>query len=480
MAKKGKKSASKTSSRKILVFFLLLSILIILGIYLYFVHSYWDKFIDNTKVAGYDVSRMTLAEAENFFANKSSDYHIDISFRMDETETIDSSDIDFKYNSDSGLTRAITDQNPFAWPVTLFKGSQYDLESTFSEEKLKKKLKSFKEFDKKNMIAPVDAYAKWDESDFVIEPEVMGTKFSVKDAISAVSDAIHGVKTSIDLEEFYENPEIYSDDKSLNDQVPQLNELIPNAVTYEFPDGSTKTLDGTVLIDWLDKSGDTYTKDEEKWNEHITEYVKELGASTDTIGVPHKFHTNMDTDIEVRATGYYGWRISQEAEAKQLAEDLASGENVSRIPVYSMTEAASPDNNNGFGKDYIEIDLTRQHLWVYQKGKVAFETDVVSGKDTPERRTPDGTFMTYDKQKDKVLRGDVQPDGSYGYESHVNFWIRLTNTGVGLHDATWRSNFGGKIWITNGSHGCVNLPYNAAKTIYEMVPERMPVIIYYS
>ena len=88
--------------------------------------------------------------------------------------------------------------------------------------------------------------------------------------------------------------------------------------------------------------------------------------------------------------------------------------------------------------------------------------------------------MTYDKQKDKVLRGDVQPDGSYGYESHVNFWIRLTNTGVGLHDATWRSNFGGKIWITNGSHGCVNLPYNAAKTIYEMVPERMPVIIYYS
>ena len=131
-------------------------------------------------------------------------------------------------------------------------------------------------------------------------------------------------------------------------------------------------------------------------------------------------------------------------------------------------------------KDYIEVDLTRQHLWVYQKGKVAFETDVVSGKNTPERRTPDGSFMTYDKQKDKVLRGDVQPDGSYGYESHVNYWIRLTNSGVGLHDATWRSSFGGKIWINGGSHGCINLPIAAAKTIYEMVPERTPVIIYYS
>lgn len=40
------------------------------------------------------------------------------------------------------------------------------------------------------------------------------------------------------------------------------------------------------------------------------------------------------------------------------------------------------------------------------------------------------------------------------------------HNGVGLHDASWRSEFGGTIYKYSGSHGCVNLPYSAAKAIY--------------
>ena len=50
----------------------------------------------------------------------------------------------------------------------------------------------------------------------------------------------------------------------------------------------------------------------------------------------------------------------------------------------------------------------------------------------------------------------------------------------GLHDATWRDSFGGTIYQTNGSHGCVNLPYKMAEIIYQNIDYDMPIIIYQS
>jgi len=52
------------------------------------------------------------------------------------------------------------------------------------------------------------------------------------------------------------------------------------------------------------------------------------------------------------------------------------------------------------------------------------------------------------------------------------------NGGVGLHDASWRSTFGGKIYVTGGSHGCINLPRSAAETIYNNISAGTPVLVY--
>ena len=48
-----------------------------------------------------------------------------------------------------------------------------------------------------------------------------------------------------------------------------------------------------------------------------------------------------------------------------------------------------------------------------------------------------------------------------------------------MHDAYWRSSFGGKIYKTNGSHGCINLPPAVAKTVYENISAGMPVLCYH-
>ncbi len=53
------------------------------------------------------------------------------------------------------------------------------------------------------------------------------------------------------------------------------------------------------------------------------------------------------------------------------------------------------------------------------------------------------------------------------------------NGNIGMHDATWRGSFGGSIYKTNGSHGCINLPRAAAKTIYENIEKGMPVLCYH-
>ena len=95
------------------------------------------------------------------------------------------------------------------------------------------------------------------------------------------------------------------------------------------------------------------------------------------------------------------------------------------------------------------------------------------------RYTPAGIFTLVSKTSPKTLRGPKQADGSYEWESDVTFWMPF-NGGIGLHDATWRSSFGGNIYKNSGSHGCVNLPYNVAKTIYNNIEVGTPIIVYYS
>ena len=65
----------------------------------------------------------------------------------------------------------------------------------------------------------------------------------------------------------------------------------------------------------------------------------------------------------------------------------------------------------------------------------------------------------------------------YGYNVKVNYWMPFVY-GQGLHDASWQSSFGGNRYKTNGSHGCINLPKDQAKLIYETIDAGYPIIIY--
>ena len=175
--------------------------------------------------------------------------------------------------------------------------------------------------------------------------------------------------------------------------------------------------------------------------------------------------------------GDYGYSVNKSAERELLAQQLEDCETVTREPEY-FTREFGPEND-GLSDSYIEVDISRQHVWIYRDGSCVLDTDCVTGMLSGTRATPTGIYQILYKATDVDLKGQQLADGKYSYVSHVNYWMPFYNS-CGFHDASWRSNFGGSIYINNGSHGCVNLPSWVAADFYSCVEEGMPVIIYYS
>ncbi len=117
----------------------------------------------------------------------------------------------------------------------------------------------------------------------------------------------------------------------------------------------------------------------------------------------------------------------------------------------------------------VEVSISKQKIWYYKNGDLKHSANVVTGT-AGIHNTPTGTFKIRSKSRSVYLVG---PD----YRSYVNFWMPIY-ADIGLHDATWRSRFGGNIYTYNGSHGCINLPYNTAKWIYNNVPTGTTVKVY--
>ena len=147
-----------------------------------------------------------------------------------------------------------------------------------------------------------------------------------------------------------------------------------------------------------------------------------------------------------------------------------------REPAYSQTAASR--NGYDFGNTYVEIDMGEQKLYMYKDGECIVNTPIVTGNVSKNYTTPEGLYTLYYKERNRILRGPKLADGSYSYESPVSYWMPF-NGGIGLHDATWRGKFGGTIYKTNGSHGCINMPLDQAGALFNMIEPGTPVIFHW-
>lgn len=444
-------------------------------------YYYTNHFFEGTTINGINSSNKTAYEVEQEIASKMADYSIEIKARDQEAQTITGSDIDYRYISSGEILNLLKEQKPYEWVKGFFEKTTYTAkeETAFDKTKLENEVKSLNCAQKENQVAPENAYVSFNNSEFTIVPETAGSELKVKEAYQMISEAISSDDAEVDLgsnPDAYVTADITSDSADLQATVDAYNNFAKASITYTFGD-ETVTLDGNTIKDWLqfDEKGQLI-QDDASFKQHIVDYVAQLAAAHDTVGTERQFQTTSGRTVSVYGSAY-GWKIDQDAEAAQLTEEIRTGTQTTREPVYSMR--ANSYGYNDIGSTYIEVDLSSQHMYYYQNGSIIFDSDIVSGDIRyDDRATPPGIFTLYYKKSPDVLRGEKKPDGTYEYETQVTYWMPF-NGGIGFHDATWQAYFGGDRYTYAGSHGCINMPLDAAATLYSIIDTNVPIVCFY-
>lgn len=365
-------------------------------------------------------------------------YTLTLEERDEVKEQIKGADIKLKYNEDTPQ------------------------EVSFDSNLLKGYIDKLDCFNTSKIVEPQNARLIYDNNNYVILKEVLGNKVNKDVLYDSIVKAIENKETTIDLEakNCYENPTLFETSPDVITARDTANKYLSSCITYKFA-GLTWVLDGTTIKDWISLDANfQIVLDESK----VKDYVDAL-ANTYT--------TELGNNIAVSG-GYdgnnHGWIIDSSQETSALIDNIKNGQTITKSPAYVQTAVAGYFSN--VGATYVEIDMTKQHLWFYKDGYLVVEGDVVTGNESNGNATPAGVYKLYSKLQNTVLRGE-------DYASPVSFWMPF-NRNIGLHDANWRTEFGGEIYKTSGSHGCVNLPYDVAKSIYYNINIGTPVICYYS
>lgn len=456
-------------------------VLVLLIVYLAGMLYYNDKFLNGTMVNGSDVGGMTLQKANDQLSKKVNGQSLKLIFNDGQSEVLQSAQLGVSYNKDNSLNQLMKNQNKWAWFIGFFKNEKNTLTDLIqiSDENLTNGIASMEHAKEENQIAPTDAYIQYKDGSFSIIEETLGSKFNIEELVKNIKVALSEGKQQLDVTKVngYVKPQVYKDDQDLNNQLKAANEYCLSAITYTTPKGKEIALDGSTLITWLSKQDDgSYTKDESVFKEKLTAFVKELASQYNSIGATRTF-TGKDGQSHTVSGGTYGFRVSTDSEVSALLKMINENKSENnRIPEH--TGQLPSGENGGLGTTYLEINITKQHLWFVKDGSVVLESDFVSGKESdPTRLTPSGTYYIYNKERNRVLRGTKQPNGKYEYESPVSYWMPF-NKGIGLHDASWRSTFGRDIYINSGSHGCINLPTGFAGSLYSQIYVNLPVVVY--
>lgn len=463
-----------------LVFFIMLAV----AGYAYYrkVMYYQTHFLPNTSINGIDCSNMETGSVVEMLDARIGSYALSVGgrdYRTGESGAvlgvIVPDDICLHYaDTDVAVEEFRRQQEELMW-FRAYLGDSFsyslDQDVSFDEDMLKSTVESWDACQRKNMQKARDAYISEysDETGgYEVIPETLGTQLDVERAIRLISETVGRQESSLDLEEAgcYQEASVRSDDKKLNDIVDTANLWLSTEISYDW-NGTEVVLDHETLKDWITIEDGKPVLDEEA----VAAFVKEQASAYDTYGKKKKFMTTHGFEVTLNSRNY-GWKTDTIGETEELTQLIYRGTKIEREPLYSIK--ARQKGANDVGNSYVEADLSNQHLYLYQDGEIVVETDFVSGTmvSSYDCVTPEGIFgLTY-KTMNAVLKGAT-------YRTPVKYWMPFYGN-YGMHDANWRGAFGGEIFKTNGSHGCINLPPSMAGQIYQYVSEGFPVVCYYS
>lgn len=448
---------------------------VLVVVYLGFAFFFSSHFMFFTTINGTDVTLKSVSQVEEYMRQQVADYTLTLEESDGDTEEISGSDISLEYVPGDELEKLVKGQKNFLWLKALWDHPELEAKVgvKYDEDALARQIEGLACMDPENQVKSVNAHPEFKETQFEIVPEVVGTQINTEVFNEAIRTSIDGFQHTMDLSETgsYIQPAFVEDSPEVIEANKAMNEYLKAKITYDF-DPETEVVDASVISQWVkvnDKMEVTFDK------KAVKKYIGELADKYDTKGKSRKFTTATGNTVTVEG-GAYGWKINQDEEYKALTENIKKGETVTREPKYSSRAASHGAID--IGNTYAEVDLTNQRAYFIKNGKVVLDSPVVTGNPNKGNATPQGTDSLSYKTRNAVLRGDRLPDGSYSYESPVKYWMPF-NGGIGFHDASWQSAFGGTRYKTHGSHGCINMPTDQAAKMYELISDGTPVVVHY-
>lgn len=436
-----------------------------IAIYLSGVIYFKEHFYMGSIINGINVSGKKVDEAKEEVVKNIKKYSLEIK-NSDGTSDILSEE---QIGLDNGLARKIKSvkdtQNRFLWILGTFNKKQYELqiEQTYDENMLKDSISKLSCLNQSKIITSKDATLRYDGRKYEISKEMQGNKINEKILYENIVKAIIDGKKIIDLEKLgcYEKPKYTSTSKEILEAKDSLNKYVSSQIIYEFGD-NREVVAGELISKWISIESNL---DVDIDREGIQKYVANLA---------NKYHIKNESREFIGQSGEIVkvvnkekiQCIDEEQETEDLIKNIKEGEKLSKKPIYKEIE-----KNEELVNTYVEIDLTKQYIWFYKNGELVTQGNVVTGNVSTNHSTPPGIFKLSYKQKDTVLRG-------VGYSSPVDYWMPF-NGGIGIHDASWRAEFGGEIYKKNGSHGCINTPYDVVKAIFNNIESGTIIICHY-
>ena len=470
----------KMAKKKGLIIGIILAITLagLVGAYFGMAGYYEERFCYGTWINGVYCTGKTVEEVNRELVQLATYDKIIVIDRNNNSYEIALKEIEYGMDYSEALNELQNGQDSLKWIQYYGSNHEYSLmpKVTFSEEKMGELLKEADFMNtevlavgnRPEIVLEEDGYHLYDHTVNQIVPERV---------CKAVSEALHGLERDVYIEDkkgcyvtmpaTRENLDIY---KLWNDIYAFQN----FELTYLLGDRKER-IDSSVVAHWIaidEKSGaflrdasGNLVLDEEK----VLEYVTWLGEQYDTVGKPREFMSTRGDLIKIEKSTY-GNDIDEKKECELLIADFKEGRSgLEREPVYASK--AWSQGEDDIGGTYIEVDMTEQMLYYYVDYEIVLETPVVTGNMRRGWDTPAVVCSIYGKARNRILRGAT-------YATFVYYWMPVYGN-IGLHDATWRRKFGENIYMTDGSHGCINMPKDKAGELYGMVEMDTPVVLFY-
>lgn len=462
--------------RRFLVKFFLFGFFLAVAAFFLLTYYYRNNFPVNTWINGVYCTGKSVEEVNQELSARAEAPVVRILDEEGNTYLIDLAETDYTADFTEALKRFIHQQNPLSWLENLTLQKDYELfpQPLLNEDKL---LRLLGELDpvRRESDSEADVRIHFSEAEGWVLDNGLEDRLDKELFFQCVMNSVTDGTYEVDMEQsgcVYDlTPSAWQ--KKLLSLWEKVNAFQQCGIVYDMGDQMISLRGGIsagfLTVDQnglplLNEAGEPVVDPE-----RIRAFIGQLAEEYDTYGKEISFQSTRGDIVQVPGNGTYGTTIDQEKEFDYLTAALEESRNEVHIPAYLHQGLVR--GRNDIGDTYIEVDMTEQKMYYYADGELVIETDIVTGNTGRRMGTPQGVNFVYNKQRNRVLRGE-------GYASPVKYWVPVKGA-VGIHDASWRSEFGGEIYKTNGSHGCINTPTEIMAQLYEAVEIGTPVVMFY-